>query len=501
MRTFFSSLYGRISVIFLVLLLALSLVQLLVSVESARNFSRESDQSLNRHLARDLVKTFQPALRNGLDRDAMAEQIHDLMVFNPRVEIYLLDAEGRVLAYFSEQKSLKRDSVGMAPIRKFLAGGEKLPLPIFGDDPRAENTQKPFSAAPIRIGDEPGYLYLILGGEQYESIAAMVEESYIIRNSMISLAATFLLIGIVGLIVFFLLTKRLRTMLVAVRAFERGEYGERVPETQQDEIGLLARAFNEMAERVEANVEQMQRSENLRRELVANVSHDLRSPLASVQGYLETILIKDARLSSPERARFLEIIHANVVRLSTLVNELFELSRLEARQIQPHREPIALGELVQDVVIKFQPQALERHIGLTSAIPVGLPFVDGDIGMIERVLSNLIDNALRYTPRQGSVLVMLTAAGDGVKVSISDTGYGIPAQDLPHVFDRFYRVDKSRSRDSGGSGIGLAIVKHILEMHGCDIVVERTSPAGTVFAFQLSALPAQPMRPSSASGA
>ena len=476
---------------FLVLLLVLSLTQLLVSVDSARNFSRESDQSLNRHLARDLVKTFQPALANGLNRDAMAGQIHDLMIFNPRVEIYLLNAEGRVLAWFSGDKPLKRTAVDVAPIRNFVKGGDSLALPVFGDDPRTRGKVKPFSAAPIRIGQEQGYLYLILGGEQYESIAGMVESSYIIRNSVISLVVTFVLLGVVGLIVFFVLTKRLRIMQAAVRAFERGEYGERVPESREDEIGQLGRALNDMAQRVEATLDEIQRSDKLRRELVANVSHDLRSPLASVQGYLETILLKDSQLNAEERERFLNIIHTNVVKLSTLVNELFELSRLEARQIEPKLEPISLGELVQDVVVKFQPQAKERRITLGASSPPDLAFVEADIGMIERVLSNLIENALRYTPEQGKVQVTLAAEDGYLKVRVSDTGYGIPPQDLPHVFDRFYRVDKSRSRNSGGSGIGLAIVKRILEMHESNIVVESTSPAGTVFAFRLPIIPSR----------
>lgn len=265
MKAIFSSLYGRISVMFLVLLLVLSLTQLLVSVDSARNFARESDQSLNQNLARNLVKTFQPALVDGLDKAAMAAQIHDLMIFNPRMEIYLLDAEGRVLTYFSGEKPLKRMRVNLAPLREFLAGGDSPALPIFGDDPRTLGPGKPFSAAPIRIGAGEGYLYLILGGEQYESIAGMVEDSYIIRNSVFSLVVTFLLLGVVGLIVFFLLTKRLRIMQAAVRAFERGDFSERVPESQADEIGQLGKAFNDMARRVEANLEEIQRSDEMRR--------------------------------------------------------------------------------------------------------------------------------------------------------------------------------------------------------------------------------------------
>jgi signal transduction histidine kinase len=480
-----SSLYGRISAIFLVLLLVLSLAQLLVGVQSARTFSRESDQSLNRRLAADLVQRFEPALADGLHRDAIAQHIHDMMVFNPRVEIYVLDADGNVLAPQPAEAGLARDRVDPAPIRAFIAPPGPLKLPIYGDDPRSATEQKPFSAAPIRIGGQPGYLYLILGGEQYESIANMLESSYIIRNSIVTLVIASVLIGIVGLTIFFLLTKRLRTMLTAVRAFERGEHGIRLAETPRDEIGQLARAFNDMASRVESTLDEMRRSDQLRRELVANVSHDLRSPLASVQGYLETLLIKDASLPAEERRRFVEIIHNNVLRLGTLVSELFELSRLEAQQIRPVLEPFALSELVQDVVVKLQPQAQERHVTLSSALPRDLPFVLADIGMIERVLTNLIDNALRYTPREGHVEVSLAREVGQVRVRVTDSGLGIPPEDLPYVFDRFYRVDKSRSRESGGSGIGLAIARHILEMHNRPIAVERSTPQGTVFAFTL----------------
>jgi len=488
-NAFLASLYGRISAIFLVLLLVLSLAQLWVGVQSARTFSRESDQSLNRTLAADLVKTFQPALAEGLNREAIGQHIHDMMVFNPRVEIYVLGADGSVLAPAPRERGLARERVALAPIEAFLHPAGALNLPIYGDDPRSAGERKPFSAAPLRIGPSPGYLYLILGGEQYESIAHMLESSYIIRNSIISLLIAFLLIGIVGLAIFFLLTKRLRTMLTVVRAFEQGDYGRRVAETPADEIGQLAKAFNEMAAKVESTLAEMRRSDRLRRDLVANVSHDLRSPLASVQGYLETLLIKDAGLPAAERRRFVEIIHNNVLRLGTLVSELFELSRLEAQQIHPVLEPFALSELVQDVVVKLQPQALERRVALTSALPRDLPFVRADIGMIERVLTNLIENALRHTPARGAVEVALTREDGQVRVRVRDTGTGIPPEDLPYVFDRFYRVDKSRTREadgaSGGAGIGLAIAKHILDMHGSSIRVERTAPQGSVFTFAL----------------
>lgn len=500
MRSFFSSLYGRISLLFLALLLLLSLAQLWVGVVTARNFSRESDQSLNRNLAADLVRTFQPALREGLVADVVANHIQQLMIYNPRVEIYLLDAHGAVQSYFTGGVPLARERVRLEPLQRFLSPGQASALPIYGDDPRSPAGSKPFSAAPIRIGAEPGYVYLILGGEHYESIAAMAEQSYIIRNALLYLLGSFLLIGLVGLSFFFLLTKRLRATARAVRNFQQTRQPTPLPEWPMDEIGEVARAFNEMSAQVQAHLEELRHSDAQRRELVANVSHDLHSPLSSMQGYLETLLMKGPSLAPEEQRRFLEIIHGNVVRLSRLVRELFELSKLESREVQPHLEPFSLTELVQDVVVKFQPQALEKGILLAGEFSPRVPAVMGDIGMIERVLSNLIDNALRYTPPEGRVTVVLEhegqpestggrppLIGERVSVRVADTGPGIPAEDVPRIFDRFYRVDRARSNDSGGAGIGLAIVKHILAAHHSAVAVQSSSPAGTVIGFSLAA--------------
>ena len=521
MKFLFSSLFGRISAIFLVLLLALSLAQLVVSVQSARKFSHESDQSLNRNLARNLARRFQPALTDGLDMDAVAGLLKDMMIFNPRVESYLLDAQGGIVAYSKGGRSLETKRVNLEPILRFLDTKRKLVLPLYGQDPRHRSKSRPFSAAPVRIGGRPGYLYLILGGEQYQSIASMVETSYIIQNSFISLGATFIVIGLAGLLVFFLLTKRLRAMMGVVRAFEAGDHAQRVRDDSQDEIGQLARAFNEMAGQVEATLERLQASDAMRRELIANVSHDLRSPLTSAQGYLETLLMKEHQLPAAEKREFLEIIHANITRLGKLVSELFELSKLEAGQVRPSFEAFSISELAQDVIVKFQPQARDGGISLSSHGPRNLPFVRADIGLIERVLVNLIDNALRHTPPEGRVDVEITireddagesgtvgngnvgsgtvgsgtvengtvengTVGSGVRVRVVDSGRGIPPEALPYVFERFYRADKSRSRGSGGgSGLGLAIVKSILELHRSDIEVTSTPNVGTVFTFDL----------------
>jgi signal transduction histidine kinase len=401
------------------------------------------------------------------------------------VEIYLLDGQGKILAYFTGPSDrVVRKSVDMGPVRRFTtSGGEQL---ILGDDPRSTVRTKPFSAAPLAMGNESGYVYIILGGEHYDATLRMIRQSYILRAGMVALLLALLSTLIVGLSLFFLLTRPLRSLSEAVRAFEKGEFGRRVEVRGRDELAGLGRSFNEMAATIEADLEKLREAERMRKELIGNVSHDLRSPLASIRGYLETILLKDALLSPEERRRFLETSLKNTASLQRLVEELFELVKLDTRQIQLKREAFQAAELAQDAVLKLKPRADGAGVSLTVEGPQDLPLVRGDIGLVERVLTNLIENALTSTPAGGSVRVALSGENGTVEVSVIDTGSGIGPEDLPHVFDRFYRADRSRDRSRGGAGLGLAIAREIVELHGSALHVESKVNGGTRFSFTLS---------------
>jgi signal transduction histidine kinase len=218
---------------------------------------------------------------------------------------------------------------------------------------------------------------------------------------------------------------------------------------------------------------------------VANVSHDLRTPIASLQGYLETLLIKEDVLSVEERRQYLGIALRHSERLGKLVAELFELAKLDSGHTELHREAFAPGELVQDVVLKYQLPAQREGVSIEARIPPDLPFVNADIGLIERVLENLLDNAIRHTPYGGRVAVSLAADAGRVAVQVTDTGCGIPAEELPYVFDRFYQVKKSEREASGGVGLGLAIAKRILDLHASTIAVASSPQSGTRFDFAL----------------
>jgi signal transduction histidine kinase len=482
------SLYWKVSAVLLLLLLVLAVVQRTVWDRASMGFMAETDQKLNQTLAADLAKRFSPFMADSLDYAAIEYEFHELMVMNPRVEIYLVDRKGDLLAYFADPSKIKRMRVDVAPIHQYTKDQtERLPFPIYGDDPRSPDRRKPFSAVPVSIGGKgDGYLYVILGGEQYESTSSMVAESYILRSNAWMLLGTFGLAAVSGLILFFWVTSRLRTMTGAVRQFSTGDHDARVTVASEDEIGQLGTAFNQMADTITENVRRLKANDDLRRELIANVSHDLRSPLANIQGYLETVLMKEETLTPQQRREYLDTALGNVQMLSRLVTELFELSKLDARQMQPEREPFSIAELAQDTTLKFQPRAEESAIKLKVDVPRDLPLVYGDIGMIDRALSNLLENALRYSKAEGEVTISVSPEIDGIGVSVSDTGDGIPAEDLPYIFDRFYRVEKSRNKAEGGTGLGLAIAKKIVELHDSTISVQSALRQGTTFSFSLT---------------
>jgi signal transduction histidine kinase len=232
-------------------------------------------------------------------------------------------------------------------------------------------------------------------------------------------------------------------------------------------------------------IRELQRQETVRRDLVANVSHDLRTPLASLRGYLETLMIKGDSLPPEEQKMYLAIATQQTERLARLVAELFELAKLEAKDVSVQTESFPVSELIQDVVQKFELDAHRRQLAIRARVEGDLPFVTADIALVERVLQNLIDNALSHTPAGGSVTVTARAREREIAITVADTGSGISKDHLPHIFERLYRADKSRDSRSGGAGLGLAIARQIVELHGGRIAVESELGRGTAFSFSL----------------
>ena len=227
--------------------------------------------------------------------------------------------------------------------------------------------------------------------------------------------------------------------------------------------------------------------EQARRELIADISHDLRTPLVAMRGYLELLVSRGAALAPEDRQRYAEIALRQSDHLASLIDDLFELAKLDWKGVTLEHEAFAIAELASDVIQKFALASAARKVRMAVVADAGLPPVDGDLRLMERALENLIGNALRHTPDEGAVEVRLGAAPDGVQVQVSDTGRGIPADELPFVFDRHYRGVESRASGAAGAGLGLAIAKRVVELHGGSLRVESQPAKGTCFIFDLPA--------------
>ena len=282
-----------------------------------------------------------------------------------------------------------------------------------------------------------------------------------------------------GVVASLLVSRRLvapiRRLAAASHRIAAGHYAERVEADPSDEVGELADSFNQMA----ASLEETERR---RLALVGDVAHELRTPLATIEGYAEG-LIDGVVEPSPET---FALLHTEAGRLRRLVDDLQELSRAEARQLSLHVRPTAASRLLEVVAERLGPQYAEKGVALAVHPADGLPAVLADEGRAVQVLTNLLGNALRYTPPGGRVEVRARRVAANVEFVVADTGAGIAAEHLPHVFERFYRADRSRSRAAGGSGIGLTIAKHLVEAQGGHIRAESDGPGrGATFSFTL----------------
>jgi two-component system OmpR family sensor kinase len=465
----FKTLYGKLSAVLFLLFLAVGILFVLLTLFTTRVYLQEMTQKLNRSLAGHIASET-PLLKGGrVNEDAAGGLFHMVMAVHPGIEVYLLDRDGRILAYSAPPGKVKRTRVSLAPVNAFLRGTAA--FPILGDDPRSPDRRKVFSVATVPPqGPVEGYLYVILGGEAYDTVSRMLRGSYIVRLSTWAAGGGVLFALLAGLLLFHRLTYRHRRLARAVETFQRSGFSE-YPDslgtidegTAGDEIERLRSAFARMAERIVRQIRELRRADRLRRELVTHVSHDLRTPLTSLQGYLETLSLKEESLPPEERKEYLRVAWSHCRRLSTLVSELFEASRLDSPDVTVRAERFSLADLVQDRA----------------------PFAVGDVALIDRVLENLLGNALRHTPEGGTITIAAEQEGGKWIVRVSDTGCGIAPEQLARLFDPAAARGGEPAGEGEGAGLGLVIARRIAELHGSELTVRSALGAGTTFAFTL----------------
>lgn len=478
----FNRLYLQISAIFLLVLFMFTAIALYISIQSAAKYSVEVNQRLNRNLATSTVDVIKPLMKNDIASDeAIADLMHSMMVINPIVEVYLLDPQGKILKYVAPDKVVKLDQVNLEPIKKFIEDPDH--SIIYGDDPRNPGEFKTFSAATItEDGTLKGYIYIVLASQEYVSAAQTALGSYILGLSIRSVIIILIISALVGLFAIWFITKKLNPIINGIQEFKKGNLATRIAVKGESELDRIALVFNQMADTIEKNISELKGVDNLRRELIGNVSHDLRTPVASIQGYAETLILKQDTISKEEMNKYHEIIFKSCGRLQRLVEELFELSKLQSNQIKPHLEPFSIAELVYDIANKYRILSQKKGISIDTVMDKNIPLVEADISLINRVLQNLIDNALKFCHEGDSIRIELDAnEPEKVEVRIIDSGPGIKQEDLPNVFQRYF---KGRN-DEHGAGLGLAIVKKIIDLHESQIQVQSQYGKGTTFVFSL----------------
>ena len=486
----YRSLYAKLCLSQLVLLLVLGSFVILLLLRFSRSFLLESDQLLNWGLASELSSAVSPLVTDGIDYIGLEKRFFEIATLHPRIRLFLVDNEGQILASSIGRSEIHRNRISLSPLREVLSAQYATKTPILGDDPATADSKSIFSVAHISLKQNPGFLYVLIDSGRNNVVTDVLESSYITRSSIVLLLVFFALIWVVGVLAFSFLTKPLTKMTAAVRLLAVGDYSMRVEYQHDDELGVLANAYNAMADTLTETLQKLENTDKLRRELVANVAHDLRGPLTVAYGYLETISLKDVTLSDTAKDKAIDAATRNIRSLCRLVDSLFELAAIEARDSAPQMKPIELADFFETLVLRFEQLASESGISIHATTPAVAYSLIGDPGLLERAISNLIDNAIKYTPRGREVHLLAVAEGNTARIEVADTGDGISKEDLARIFDSFYR-SAATAESTSGTGLGLAIARRIVKLHSSELLVESTVGVGTRFYFSLAAAPAK----------
>lgn len=487
-----NTLFRKLVVVLLLFGLLMSMISLKIVRYSHEIYHHEIQQKFHIDIAKHFASLAGWTSSGWRDPAAATAAFSLLVTINPQFQIFTLDRDGLVLAHYPNMVRLASNRVSLLPIKRMLQPHPQ--LPILGDDPANSNVKEVFSVAQLKQSNRlEQYLYVTLHSEEDEESAAGLRLAYITRDGA-WLSLTSLVLALTGgLLSLHFVVRPLKQLASTMDAFRAHQVTDDDLVPQQlpisgDEIDVLTGTFYRMAALIQQQIQEIEKTDTIRREFITNVSHDLRTPIASIQGYLETLSLKNASLTVQERHQYLQIALNQAQTLSQLISTLFYLARLDSGQIDLQPEAFRIDELMQDVVQKFALQAQHKNIRLGTEAYDKAPFVCADLGLIERALSNLIDNALSHTPEGGAIQLQLNYVEKKVWVAVVDSGNGIAESDMPYIFDRFYRGNSARVQASANAGLGLSIVRRIFDMHGEIVEAVNVPGGGALFRFSLPSM-------------
>ena len=483
MKTKTFPLFGRILLMVFALITILSVTFIVISYQSVVHYYQASTQLLNKDVAGHIATFTSPFEQEGLNKQKADSVFYQAMVISPSVEVYFLDTTGRVIYFHGAQHEIRQPAISLENIREYLNRNGQ--LYIKGPDPRDPADPKIFSAAAVQgKSGIIGYIYVILGSTEYRSVTRLIFKSHagglLVEIFLFILLATFVLT--------FLYVNRLernfRKLILVLKRFESGDLTARFQENEKNELTPVTDAFNKMAGMLIENIEKLKRAEVERKDFTTNISHDLRTPLAIARGYAETVSLnlENTDAGQSVNAGYSKLIISNIQTVEHMVQQLLDLSKMESAAMQLQKQPFVFSEIVQELVHSLSLTAHEKKITIRCVDCENTTWIHADIHMMERVIQNLLTNALKFTPEYGQILIQLKNLQNQLVFEIANQGSPMSGNLLAWLNDN--KSDASNTRPYN-HGLGLVIVKTILQLHHFPMEARYTQGIGNSIAFQM----------------
>lgn len=475
--------FRRISILVFIIITGLCILFISITYSSTTNFHQASTQLLNKDVAGHIAQFTSPFEYDSINTKKADSVFYNAMVLSPSAEVYFLDTAGKVIAYHAKKTELKQWLLPLANINKLIASkGEAY---IKGPDPKDPYNDKIFSAAIVKgKSKDLGYIYVILGSNK--SVSNMLFTSYI-GNFLIRV---FCFVIIFSIIIAFVYLRRVERsfndVMLVLERFQNGDLQARFRIEEHNELAEISRAFNKMADLLVYNINRLTDSEKERKNFITNISHDLRTPLSIARGYAETFIIKKINndWNRLEQETYLQIILNKIKQMDEMVNQLFELSRIDSVEFKAENEPFVLSEIVQETVKTFQLSASQKNIELKCTQCQYHVWINADVSMMERVVQNLIANAVNNTPENGLIQVAVIVENEKLIFEVNNTGQPL-GDNLLYWINDLNGANLVNDNWSSGSGVGLLIVKKILQLHHSSLKAFTSAVSGNTFTFSI----------------
>ncbi|MEO6221566.1 MAG: HAMP domain-containing sensor histidine kinase [Ginsengibacter sp.] len=477
------SIFRRITIMVFALITILGVLFIAFTYYSTSHYHLASTQLLNKDVAAHIGKFASPFDRFGINKRKADSVFKNVMVLNPSTEVYFLDSAGNVMDFYGPKKEIKLWKIPLEHIDKFiLSKGEEY---IRSPDPKDQSQDKIFSAAEvISKSKKLGYIYVILGSNEYRTVSEMLFSSHISNLAIKAFVFIILLSIALSLLYIQRVQKRFNRMVDVLDKFQNGDFSARFKIKDNDEFASISQAFNKMADLLTYNIDQLTKSEMERKDFIANISHDLLTPLSIARGYAETLVIKKDKISQEEIDNYVDMIQKKLLQVEHMVKQLFEITKMESPEFKAKIEPFVLSEIVQETVNTFQLNATRKGVNLKCIQCQYHVWVNADIKLMERVIQNLVDNAVKSTPENGIINVALQVENNNLIFNIENTGNPL-SEELIHWINDKEVKDTDRTSKPSRSGLGLIIVKKILHLHNSDLKVQVTNNPSNIFSFSL----------------